>query len=277
MVKRMSVLSIAVSALIFSNAGWAKGPNDVTIALEGAYAPWNMTNTDGTLGGFEPGLMKELCLRAGLKCTLKAVDWDGMIPGLNAGKFDVIMDAMSITEQRRNAIDFSKPYAETKSRFVALSDDKAEEQAADIVLHVDEDALVKLNAVRTMLKGKTIGIQTATHYDPFTRKNFSDISDVRDYKTAQQRDIDLLNGRIDYIIDNTVYLTNAMAAEPGKMKYVGPEISGSIWGDGIGLGIRKSDTALRDKFDKAIGAVISDGTLKKLSMEYLKTDVTPNP
>src|SRR5262245_25897262 len=96
--------AVAASAIAAPVA--AKDWKTATITLEGAYAPWNMTNADGTLGGFEPELAKILCERAKIECTLVASDWDGMIPALNAGKFDVIMDALSITEERKKIIDF---------------------------------------------------------------------------------------------------------------------------------------------------------------------------
>src|SRR6478609_5768109 len=88
----------------------AKDWTTVTIALEGAYAPWNLTNPDGTIGGFEAELAADLCARMKVECKLIAADWDGMIESLNAGKFDVIMDALSITEERKQVIAFSVPY-----------------------------------------------------------------------------------------------------------------------------------------------------------------------
>jgi octopine/nopaline transport system substrate-binding protein len=269
---------LALSAICLSTTAWAAETKSITIALEGAYAPWNITNPDGSMGGFEPALAKVLCERAKLDCKLVAADWDGMIPALNAGKFDVIMDAMSITEERKAAIDFSVPYAATRSRFVTLA-------SGSLVHAPDADAVVHLNAgetgngsfedLRAFFKGKVIGIQAATHYSEFVRDHFGDVAEVREYKTAPERDIDLESGRLDLIIDNTVYLANALDSAKGTLAFTGPEVAGSIWGAGIGLGLRKSDGPLRAELDKAIESVRSDGTLSKLSMQFLKTDVSP--
>src|ERR1700691_6079981 len=107
-------LGAALAAgLPFAPTAFAKDWKTVVIGLEGAYEPWKLTDSSGKIFGFEPNLAMDLCKRAGLECKIIAQDWDGMIPGLRAGKFDVIMDGMSITEERMKSIDFSKPYSAT--------------------------------------------------------------------------------------------------------------------------------------------------------------------
>lgn len=104
MLKKIIKHSILIlSAFCVGTSAWAGSPRQVTIALEGAYAPWNFTNPNGAIDGFEPALAKVLCERAKLDCKLIAADWDSMIPALNAGKFDVIMDALSITAERKKS------------------------------------------------------------------------------------------------------------------------------------------------------------------------------
>jgi amino acid ABC transporter substrate-binding protein, PAAT family (TC 3.A.1.3.-) len=80
---------------------------------EGSYEPWNLTLPGGKLGGFEPELMEDLCKRMGIQCKLVVQNWDGMIAGLNAGKYDVIMDAIVITPDRKKVVNFTVPYAST--------------------------------------------------------------------------------------------------------------------------------------------------------------------
>ena len=84
--------------------------------MEGAYEPYNLTDPSGKIVGFEPDLAMDLCARMKVECKIIAQDWDGMIPGLQAGKFDVIMDGMSITDERKKSIDFTKPYSATPGR-----------------------------------------------------------------------------------------------------------------------------------------------------------------
>jgi octopine/nopaline transport system substrate-binding protein len=257
----------------------AKDWKTVTITLEGAYAPWNMTNPDGTLGGFEPELAAYLCEHMKVECKLVASDWDSMITSLNAGKFDVIMDALSITEERKKVIDFSIPYAHTHAAFAALDDsDLAGVEGTGTVVKMLPDysgADAQIEAMRKAFDGKTIGIQAATVYAKFIYDKFGDIATVREFKTGAERDLDLESGRIDLAFDDAVYLKAAFEKAGAKMGFTGPEIGGTIFGVGEGLGLRKEDTDLKAMFDKAIEAALADGTVATLSQKWFKTDVTP--
>jgi octopine/nopaline transport system substrate-binding protein len=117
---KISVLGVA-AAFWVSNA-LAKDWKTVVIAMEGAYEPWNLTDSSGNIVGFEVDLANDVCTRAGVECKIVAQDWDGMMPGLQAGKFDVIMDGLSITEARMKQIMFSRPYATTPAVFMARKD-----------------------------------------------------------------------------------------------------------------------------------------------------------
>ncbi|RCS24763.1 ABC transporter substrate-binding protein [Phyllobacterium salinisoli] len=274
---------LLAGALALAAGGWspaqAKEWKTVTITLEGAYAPWNLTNPDGTLGGFEPELAKYLCAHMKVECKLVASDWDGMIASLNAGKFDVIMDALSITEERKKIIDFSIPYAHTHAAFAAPKDSSyANAPGTGTVVKIAPDmsgGKEAVEAMRTAFKGATIGIQAATVYAKFIYDNFGDIATVREYKTSAERDIDLETGRIDLAFDDATTLSTAFEKANGALAFSGPEIGGTIFGTGEGLGVRQSDPELKAMLDDAIKAALADGTVKELSMKWFKTDVTP--
>jgi octopine/nopaline transport system substrate-binding protein len=271
---------LALATLVAAPAVQAKDWKTVTIGLEGAYEPWNLTKPDGTMDGFEIDLANDLCARMKVECKFIAQDWDGMIAGLNAGKFDVIMDAMSITPEREEQVGFSRPYAQTPAGFAGLkTSDLAKMEGTGTTVTLSADVgqdNPTVAALRKALTGKTIGIQTATVYTDFVKKNFGDIATVTEYKTSPEHDLDVTAGRIDVAFDDDTYFTSAFS-KPGndQMTLVGPQIAGVIWGKGIGPAFRKTDTDLRDMFDKAIGEATADGTLKKLSLKWFKLDVTP--
>ena len=272
------LLSGALALTGLSVPAMAKDWKTVTITLEGAYAPWNMTNSDGSLGGFEPELAKVLCERAKVECKLVASDWDGMIPALNAGKFDIIMDALSITDERKQVIDFTVPYAATPAAFATAKDGPLANAAgtgSTIKMDVGQTGVKEIEALKEAFKGKTIGIQAATVYAKFVYDNFGDIATIREYKTGADRDLDLQNGRIDLGFDDGVYFQSAFETAKGALAFTGPEIVGPIWGEGEGLGVRKTDTDLRDMFSAAIKSALADGTVKTLSEKWFKTDVSP--
>lgn len=268
------------AAAIFAAPVQAKEWKSVTIALEGGYAPWNLTLPGGKLGGFEPELVANLCERIKLQCNLVAQDFDGMIPGLQAGKFDVLMDAISITPEREKILALSRPYASTPATF-AVTDvkvlPKATPTAGIVKLSGDPKTdQPTVDALRKQLKGKTIGIQSGTVYTKFINDSFKDIASIRVYKTSPERDLDLANGRIDASFDDvTYYAATIDKKEAASVTMAGPKIGGPIWGPGEGLAFRKQDLDLKAKFDTAIGAALADGTVKKLSEKWFKTDVTP--
>jgi octopine/nopaline transport system substrate-binding protein len=274
--RNMTLAAVALIALAAS--AHAEDARTVRITLEGAYAPWNMTGSDGKMTGFEPELAEILCKRANLTCELIASDWDGMIPALNAGKFDVIMDALAITNDRKQVIDFTVPYAQTPAAFATASNGalaKAPGTGSAIALKVGAKGGADIDALRDAFKGKTIGVMGGTVYGPFLETNFGDIATIREYKTGAERDLDVQTGRIDVGFDDAIYFGSAIEAAKGEIALTGPVIGGTIWGDGEALGVRKDDTELRDKLSEAIKSAQADGTIKTLALKWFKTDVTP--
>ncbi|WP_080421211.1 transporter substrate-binding domain-containing protein [Burkholderia ubonensis] len=272
--------SIAAVAATLAAPAQAKEWKTVTVALEGGYAPWNLTLPGGKLGGFEPELLANVCERIKLQCNMVAQDWDGMIPGLQAGKFDVLMDAISITPEREKILAFSRPYAATPATF-AVTDTKIipkADAAAPAVKLTGDPKTDKptVDTLRKQLKGKTIGIQSGTVYTKFINDSFRDVATIRVYKTSPERDLDLVAGRIDASFDDvTYYAANVGKKETASIVLAGPKLGGPIWGPGEGLAFRKQDADLKAKFDGAIGAALADGTVKKLADKWFKTDVTP--
>ncbi|MDR3474734.1 MAG: transporter substrate-binding domain-containing protein [Devosia sp.] len=267
--------ALALAALVASPS-LAK---DVVIGTEGAYAPWNLTNPDGTLDGFEIELMKNVCGRAQLTCTFVTHDWDTIIESLNANKFDVILDGLSITPDRAKVIAFSIPYASTPVGFATLKDSPLVNlpgTGTDITLTGADTDKAQIDKFRDQFKGKTIGVQTATIYTKFLDDNFGSIATIKEYKTVDERDADLVAGRIDATFDDETALAASLTGKGHEdMVLTAPAIAGPIWGPGIGLGLRQADTGLKTAFDKAIQAAITDGTVKTLSEKWFKLDVTP--
>lgn len=274
------LLAGALLAASFSMPAQAKEWQSVTIALEGAYEPWNLTKPDGTLDGFEPELAQNLCGRMKVKCKLITQDWDGMIASLKVGKFDVIMDALSVTDERKKEIAFSTPYASTPGVFVALKTGALANLGGTgkVVRLIGNAASDKatLDIYRAAFKGKAIGIQAGTVYSTFIYQNFKDIASIREYKTASEHDLDLVSGRVDVVFDDATYFMSAFAKPENKnLAFTGPQITGPIWGDGEALGMRKTDPELKAKFDVAIKDALADGTVKRLSEKWFKLNVAP--
>jgi octopine/nopaline transport system substrate-binding protein len=275
--------SLIVSAFMFLGGAFGAladdAPTSITIATEGAYAPWNFTTADGKLAGFEVDLANDLCARMEIECTIIAQDWDGMIPALTVGKFDAIMASMFITDKRLEVIDFSQPYAIDPAGFaVAKDSDLGKLGVSEERFKLDDQTTSQtaIDELKPLLKGKIVGVQAATASLEFLKKYFADTVEIREYKTTEQHDLDLAAGRIDAIFAQQAALA-ATLSNPEFSGYTlaGPGFFGGEFGRGSGVGLRKDEGALKDKFDAAIDAAIADGTIKRLSLQWLKSDVTP--
>ena len=214
-----------------------------------------------------------------IQCTIVAQDWDGLIPSLTVGKFDIIMASMFITDKRLEVIDFTQPYAVDPSGFAVTKDSelgKLADSTQKIRLEDEAAANAAVEQLRPLLKGKIVGVQAATSNLEFLKKYFSDTVEIREYKTTEQHDLDLAAGRIDALFAQQTALAATLGKpEFAEYKIAGPGFLGGVFGRGTGAGLRKEDTALKDMLNKAIDEAIADGTIKTLSMKWVKTDVTP--
>lgn len=274
-------LAGATALSLAAPSAFAKDWTKVVIATEGAYAPYNMHAPDGTLIGFEIDLGNDLCRRAKLTCEFMAQDWDGIIPGLNAGKYDAIMSGMSITAKRMEVISFSRNYLASPTTFAVLKT-LALASMPDTGKRVSLDDKAATDAVMkdlaAALKGKIIGVQVATIQADLLKTYFKDIVEVRTYKTTEEHDLDLQAGRVDAALAATSYFVSTLSKPGGdKLTLAGPLFTGGLLGHGPGIGLRKSDPELKAIFDKAIDAAIADGTVRTLSLKWFKTDISPPP
>lgn len=275
--------ALFVSALVLTTASaHAEGKkwDKITIATEGAFRPYNFTKPDGTLDGYEVDLYKDLCARMKVECTLVAQPFDGIIPALNAGKFDAIMAGLTATPKREETIDFTVSYGLTPQTFATLKDSpfaKLPYTGETLYLAKDEAASQKvIDEVAAEIKGRTVGVQTASLGLSLLDKYFKDSADIREYKTTDQHDLDLKSGRVDLVVASLAYLSDA-AKKPGNEDLVmtGPFFKGGILGRGVAVGIRKNEPELQAMFNEAIEAAKADGTIKKLSEKWFGFDVTP--
>ncbi len=276
-----AVLAFSTMAIVAVTAvGSAKAEDAVLrIATEGAYAPWNFSTPDGKLDGFEIDLAKVLCERMKVKCDIVAQNWDGIIPALNAKKYDAIMAAMSVTDKRKEVIDFSNPYAVAINSFAVpangpLANLPGTGERVNLD-SVDDAVKARLEDIANAMQGKTTGVQGSTTASTFMVTFFKGKVETREYKTTEEQNLDLVSGRIDSVLANATVLTEAIAKPEMKdIKLSGPMFSGGIFGV-TAVGLRKGEDKLKASFNDAIASAIADGTVKQLSDKWFKVDVSP--
>ena len=279
MKKIVSALALgAMMAVAAAGAANAKEWKTVRIASEGAYPPWNATDTSGKLTGFEVDLGNDLCKRMKVTCEFVAQDWDGIIPALQQGKYDAIMSAMTITDERKKVIDFSIPYGTEPSVFAVMANSplaKSLALGADRVdLNDQGKAKPVLEKLADALKGKSVGVQVSTIQADFMDKHLPKVT-MRTYDKIDNAGIDLSSGRVDAMLGDRSVVEAVVKATPDKMVIVGPNFIGGVIGEGMGVGLRKDTADLKAMFDKAIAEALKDGTVKKLSTQHFGYDISP--
>ncbi|TIU63047.1 MAG: transporter substrate-binding domain-containing protein, partial [Mesorhizobium sp.] len=144
-------IALAASAALLTLGVAQAQEKTLRIGTEGAYPPFNNLTADGQLVGFDVDIAKALCDEMKVKCTFVAQDWDGIIPALQAKKFDAIIASMSITEERKKQVAFTHKYYTTPLALVAPKDSE---------LTSTEPAA---------LAGKTVGAQASTTQADFAQ------------------------------------------------------------------------------------------------------------
>jgi lysine-arginine-ornithine-binding protein len=278
--KRREFVAAAFAAIVAfaPTAAGAKDWTHVKVGIEGAFPPWNMMDPSGKLAGLDVDVINELCKRAKVDCELIAGDWAGMIPGLNAGKYDLIM-TLGINEKRKQVVDFTVPYASGVATFLLLKGGTVNELPdTGERLNLNDKAAADpvMSKIGDALKGKTVGVVQSTSQEQLINAYFGSNVTVRSYRNSEERDLDLKAGRIDAGFDSGVYGTTALA-KPGNEDFEmsGPLMKGAMLATEVAIGMRKGETDLKAKFDAAIESAAQDGTIKSMSEKWSKLDLTP--
>jgi polar amino acid transport system substrate-binding protein len=193
----------------------------------------------------------------GAECAIINQSFDGLIPALNANKIDAIIASMFITPERLEAIDFAGPYYSVPAIFIAPKDSGTE-------------------ITPEGLDGKFVGVQRGSTMANYVETNFPDAR-VQMYDTIDAANLDLASGRVDVIFADSAVLNEFLTSADGAgFEQVGePVYDAEILGSGAGIGLRKGDTALKEKFDTALAAIIASGEYKTINDKYLDFSVQP--
>ena len=249
----------------------------IRIGTEGAYPPWNSKDASGKLIGFEVELAWTLCRYIGQQCEIVEQDWDGMIPALIMRKFDAIMAGMSITDERKKAINFSQGYADEVASLAVMKGSNLEGmQTSDGINLTNKSGAVKkdLKTITGALAGKTVCVQTATIHQNFLESGDVGKVNVRTYKTQDEVNLDLASGRCDVALAAAVAFTDYAEKSKKPVVLVGPTFSGGAFGNGVGVGIRKDDTELLKAFNSAINKARKNGDISRIATKWFGFDAS---
>ncbi len=239
----MKKLMLAAAALAVT-AGASFAEDVVRMGTEGAYPPYNLINDSGEVDGFERELGDELCKRAELNCTWVTNDWDSIIPNLVSANYDTIMAGMSITDERREVIQFTQAYTPAlPSAYAALSAD------VDIM-------------------GGVVAAQTGTIQAGHVAETGATLLE---YATPDETVAAMRNGEADAVFADKDFLAPIVEESGGEVVWIEGHDNVPM-GEGIGMGLRQSDDELREKFDVAITSMKEDGSLNELIKKWFGED-----
>src|SRR5215208_3074635 len=221
------------------------------------YPPFAWKDATGEWVGWEVDLMNAVCRRLKEKCSIVEVAWEGMIPSLNGHFIDVIWASMSITDERRQLIDFTDVYTNTPNVLIGLKNGDKE-------------------ISRAHLKGKVIGVQAGSVHVRFAETYYGATSTIKIYQTQDEVNQDLTAGRVDYVALDALVADTFLKTDVGlsccELKSALP-IDAKESSPGVGGGVRKDDPELKAKLNGAIKEVLTSGECNAITKKYLIIDV----
>ena len=225
----------------------------LAIGTEAAYVPYEFFK-DGKIIGYDPDIADLMVPKVGAKAQFIDTAWSGIIPALYAKKFDCIISAMTITKERADKVLFSMPYADASNV---------------ILLRANEDRIKTADDLSGKIVGVQLGSAAAGIIKLFEAKlkaaakpGYADVKQYEHYPEAYQ---DLLNRRIDAVVNSRSTMMVVMRDAPGKFKMLAGISDIAAY---FGMAFRKQDTALRDFVDTQLAAMKQDGTLGKLQQKW---------
>jgi len=257
-VSRKGIMSLLGAAALLA-AGLAparaKDWTAVRIGMDATYPPFESVEPGGKIIGFEVDYANALCTKMKVTCTFQNQDWDGVIPALQSGKFDVIFSSMNMTPARAQRVLFSDMYYATAPVWVAQAGNKSDDTTP------------------AAIKGKTVGAQSSTVYANYLDKDYPGV-EVKLYPGGDEPFLDLANGRLDYVAGDILVAQKFMEKSPGCCRIV-KEIprTPDVFGPGVGAAFRPDDKDLAAMFNKAIAEADADGTYKAIAAKYFKIDI----
>ena len=255
----MLVTAVGVAALVSAcgGGGGAGGssqiqtvsPGKMTCAMSGEYRPFNFYGSDTKLQGFDVDMCNEIAKRLDLDANPVTGQFNTLIAGLQAGRYDAIIGSMANTPKRAEQVDFSKPYYSSGTQLFVAPDSSVQDIRG--------------------LENATVGVTLGTTFEDYARKQ-PNVKDVKTYKSDIEALKDLQAGRLDGVITQGLMGRFLIKNADLKVKAVG----GVLEPDVASIPVKKGNSALLGAIDKALGEIKQDGTYGKISNKWFGEDIS---
>ncbi|MCD8067300.1 MAG: transporter substrate-binding domain-containing protein [Lachnospiraceae bacterium] len=224
---------------------------EIIVALEGNWAPWSYHDEDDNLVGFDADVARAIAAELGVEVTFVEGDWDSLLAGLDAGRYDLVVNGVEYTEERAEKYDFTDPYAYIRTALIVRSDNE------DIASFEDLD-------------GKTTANSIASTYMDLAESYGAEVTGVDSLDETLEL---VLSGRVDATLNAEVSYYDYMDVHPdAELKIVALTEEAS----NVVIPTRKGDdsASLREAINEAIATISENGTLSEISIQYFGSDIT---
>lgn len=230
---------------------------ELRIATEGAYPPFNYLDGNEP-AGFEVELGQALCRAMGLTCLFVIQEWDGMYAALREKRVDAIMSSMEVTPERRTRYRFSRSYYRIPSSLIGA---KGGDPAPPAFRLAD-------------LAGRSVGIVRDGEFQAYLEAlPAPQRPDIRVFNKLEEAQLDLLTGRLDYVLGDKLEITRFIASREGAGCCRVVADLPVDRGEGMAIALGKGDRALADMFDAALAKVMADGTYDRIRAKFVPFDI----
>ncbi len=223
------------------------GGKVIRVATDATYPVFEFLDKDKNIVGYDIDLINEICKLANCKPEIKSTAWEGIFPALQKGDYDVVISGVTITDERKKTMDFTDPYIEV---------------GQVVLVRADETRIKGIND----LADKSVAVQKGTTNDE-TATGFQKEGKLKEVKRFPTFDLavkSLLNKDVDAVIIDNTSASGYMGTNPDKLKVAGEKFTS----EGLGLVVRKGDTALTNAFNAALKTLKQNGTLDKLYQKW---------
>lgn len=249
MKKFVSVI-LAAALLLMCSVCFAEGETVLRAGTNPEFAPFEYVGDSGEVEGIDVDIINEIAKDLGVTITMEPMDFDALVPSLVSGKLDIAIAGMTITDERKQSVLFSDPYF----------------NATQVVILPENSEI----ATQDDLKGKRIGVQMGTTGDLLVSEESFGAGEVSRYNKGMDAALDLVNGRLDAVVIDTLPAKQFVASLTGLV--VREDILVDVEVESYGIAVQLGQEELIAKINASLARMMEDGTYDAILVKYVADD-----
>jgi len=222
----------------------------IRFATEATYPPFESINSQGEIQGFDIDIAKALCNEMNAQCHFYHQAFNSLIPSLSLGKYDAVISALGVTEERVKKVAFTQSYYEPSGSFVGL---------------------IKNRYQLSQIAQQIIGVQSGSTYEHYLKDTYGSSIKMKSYASIQDAYLDLTASRVNAVLADTEIVQTWLKSDNHQSTYQiieHPIINHQYFGAGYAVAVSKNNTDLLNEFNKALVTIKANGVYNKIVNQY---------